>query len=112
MCSLSGAAGVHSCPIQSSFPALLERVKKLSCVFMGEYVCGKSGWLRLGRLNSWAEHGTTSVGKSDEKDTEVGVKLLPADTLLNMFSLGKLPFRRLSSSFLLSDPIPCFVVPS
>lgn len=35
---------------------------------------GKSGWLLLGRLNSWAEHGTTLVGNSDEKDTEVGVK--------------------------------------
>lgn len=60
---------------------------------MSEYVCGKLGWLLLGRLNSWAEHGTTSVGKSDEKDTEVGVKLLPTDTLLNMFSLGKLTFK-------------------
>lgn len=56
-------------------------------------MCGKSGWLLLGRLTSWAEHGTASVGKSDEKDTEVGVKLLPTDILLNMFSLGKLTFK-------------------
>lgn len=42
---------------------------------MSEYVCGKSSWLLFGRLNFWAEHGTASVGKSDEKDTGVGVKL-------------------------------------
>lgn len=93
MCSLSGAAGVCSCPIQSSLPVVLARVKKFSCGLMSEYVCGKSGWLLFGSLNSWAEHGTASVGKSDEKDTEVGVKLLPTDILLNMFSLGKLTFK-------------------
>lgn len=97
MYSLSGAAGVYSCPVQYSFPsALLDRVRKPSNVFMSEYVCGKSGWLRLGRLNSWAEHGFTSVGKSDEEDAEVGVRLSPTDTPLNMFSLGKLTFKRLS----------------
>ncbi len=69
--------------------------QKLSCVFMSEYVCGKSGWLHPGRLNIWAEHGAASVGKSDEKDTEVGVKFLPTDTLLIMFSIGKLTFKRL-----------------
>lgn len=86
MCSLSGVAGVYSCPIQSNFSILLEG-PKLSCVFMSEYVCGKSGWLRFRRLNSWAKHGTASVGKSDEKDTEVGVKLLPTEPCSICFHL-------------------------
>lgn len=57
-------------------------------MFLSEYVSGKSGCLHLGQ-----KHGTALVGKSDEKDTEVGVKLLPSDTLPTMFSLGKLKFR-------------------
>lgn len=76
MCSLSGAAAVYSRPNPASSRYQRGSEKALVvCVFMSEHVCGKSGWLRPGRLNSWAEHGTASVGKSDEKDTEAGVKL-------------------------------------
>lgn len=66
------------CTVAQYNPASLRYktgVKKRSCVFMSEYVCGKSGCLHLGRLNSWAKYGTALVGKSDEKDTEVAVKL-------------------------------------
>lgn len=62
---------------------------------MSEYVCGKSGCLHLWRLISWAKYGVASVGKSDEKETQVGVELLPTDALLNMFSLGKLTFKNI-----------------
>lgn len=89
MRSLSGAASAYTWPFQSSSTTLQERVKTLSCVFVSGYACGKPGCLHLGCPNSWAEHGTASVGKSDEKDTEVGVKSLTTDTQLNMFSLGK-----------------------
>lgn len=81
MHSLTRAAGVNTCPIQSSFIALQE-VKKLGWVFMSEY--GKFGCLHLWCLNSWAEHGAALVGKSDVSDQQ---------TLLNMFSLGKLTLK-------------------
>lgn len=40
-----------------------------------------------------AKHGTQLVGKSDERETEVKVTLLPSDNRPAMFLLGKFKFR-------------------